>query len=96
MGNKMIKQPFIIMLVGMPCSGKSKFVEDFLTPWLMKQEIYADVLSTDDIVQHVATVTKSSFTSIHNHLTADSTAIIDARISLSSYMHMNIVLVSLT
>lgn len=87
----MLKQPFIIFLVGLPCSGKSTFVDSFLTPWLAKQETYADILSSDDIISHVAAVSKTTFSSVYSNLVNDATNIIDSRLSLSSYMKLNIV-----
>lgn len=87
-----IKQPFVIMLVGLPCSGKSKFVAENMLPNFLEKKIYADVLSSDDIIQYCANVTSNAYTNIYHSVIDEATKTIEARIALSSYMGLNIVL----
>lgn len=86
------QKPWIIVTVGLPGSGKSSWITGELVPYLAESGIYADVLSTDDIIAHVASVVNKNYTQVFKELIDPAVKVIDSRLFLSSYMKMNIIL----
>lgn len=86
------EQPWFLMTVGLPGSGKTEWINRELVPYLAQNNCYAEVLSTDEIVQHIAGVTKQKYKDIFKDVISESVLIVDSRITLSSYMGLNIIL----
>src|ERR1700727_1282811 len=86
-----VNQPFILFTVGLPCAGKSTFITSELIPYMAEHSLYADILSYDDIIQHVSNVTRKSYNEVYKDIIQEAQSVIDDRIALSSYMKMNII-----
>ena len=86
------EQPWFLMAIGLPGSGKTTWINKELIPYLVENGSYAEMLSTDEIVEHIAAATKQRYKDIFKDVISESTLIVDSRITLSSYMGLNIIL----
>lgn len=83
---------FFIMCVGLPCSGKTNWLATELVPYLADAGIYAEMLSTEDIVDFCATATHKSYNEVFHNVIDNANKVVEARMALGSFMNMNIIL----
>lgn len=85
-------KPFFIMLSGLPCSGKTRFISTELVPYLTDAGIYAEVLTTDAVVDYCAAIKRKTYSEVFKDVISPAQSIIEAQLQLTSYVKGNIIL----
>lgn len=83
---------FALFLIGLPCSGKSTWIQRELAPYLVDLGVYYEVLSSDEIIEYYAKLKGVKFNEGYDDLFHNAVNVVNARIYFDSYAGFNMVI----